>query len=245
METAKIKKYEAYLVKNFDLYPGSDRTRIEIYWQTRVAIQLKFRMHMSEFVLFPSQQIRLPYNQLTEYPQSHNIVTLGTLHYPPNADGIRWFIKEVLPLIRLKISDVTLTVIGKNPPADFLKLKDDSDGAIDITGYVQDLRPYLNKAALMVVPVRAGSGMRVRILEAFAWGIPVITTTIGLEGIAAQKGDDVLVADDAGDFANEAVRLLGDEELQSNLAKNGRDLVTKLYDWRVVLKKLDEIYHAI
>lgn len=243
LETARIKKYEASLIKNFDFTLAvTEQDRELLAHSSRDSIEIQNAYERIQVIPIAADTTSL--QPVERIASSHNIMTLGTLHYPPNADGIRWFIKEVFPLIRIKIPDVTLTVIGKNPPADFLKLKDDSVGSINLTGYVQDLRPYLKKAALMVVPVRAGSGMRVRILEAFAWGIPVITTTIGLEGIAALTGDDVLVADEAGDFANEAVRLLNDVELQSTLAKNGRNLVTKLYDWQVVLKKLDEIYHA-
>jgi glycosyltransferase involved in cell wall biosynthesis len=117
---------------------------------------------------------------------SKNIVTLGTLHYPPNADGIRWFAEEVFPLVNEQDPDATLTIIGKNPPPDFYQLQEKHPEAIEVTGYVQDLTPYFEQAALMVIAVRAGGGMRVRILEAFAQGMPVVTTTVGLEGIQAK-----------------------------------------------------------
>ncbi|TLN14032.1 glycosyltransferase, partial [bacterium] len=126
-------------------------------------------------------------------PGSRNIITLGTLHYPPNADGIRWFFESVFPLIQAGQQDVTLTIVGKNPPPDFSAAADRSGGAIRVTGYVPDLTPYLEAAALMVVPVRAGGGMRVRILEAFVRGMPVVTTSVGLEGIDARPGEEVLV----------------------------------------------------
>jgi glycosyltransferase involved in cell wall biosynthesis len=121
-------------------------------------------------------------------------MTMGTLHYPPNADGIRWFAKDVFPLVRQQVPQVTLTIVGKNPPPDFLHLQEQYPGVITVTGYVPDLTPFMEKAAIMVVAVRAGGGMRVRILEAFARGLPVVTTTVGLEGIEARPGEDVLVA---------------------------------------------------
>ncbi|OGO36023.1 MAG: hypothetical protein A2W35_15055, partial [Chloroflexi bacterium RBG_16_57_11] len=107
---------------------------------------------------------------------STNILTLGTLHYPPNADGIRWFANEVFPCIIRQLPEATLTILGKNPPSDFLKMAEDNPGIITVTGYVQELTPYLQQAALMVIPVRAGSGMRVRILEALALAMPIVTT---------------------------------------------------------------------
>jgi glycosyltransferase involved in cell wall biosynthesis len=178
-------------------------------------------------------------------PGSTNIFTLGTLHYPPNSDGIRWFVREVFPLVRRHIPNVTLTVAGRNPPADFYHYAEESGGAITITGYVPDLRPYLEKSALMVVPVRAGSGMRVRILEAFAQAIPVVTTTVGLEGIDAQPGRDVLVGDTPQDFAEAVIRLLDDKALQAQLAVDGRRLAERFYDWKVILNKMEKIYEPL
>jgi len=173
---------------------------------------------------------------------SKNIVTLGTLHYPPNADGIRWFFNEVFPLVLERIPDATLTIIGKNPPQDFLELAEKSLGKIKVTGYVDSLVPYLEESAIMVVPVRAGGGMRVRILEAFAYAMPVVTTTVGLEGIQAVPNEEVLVADTSLDFADAVARLLGDDVLQDELSRKGRNLAEIKYDWNVVLKKMSAIY---
>ncbi len=178
-------------------------------------------------------------------PDSTNIMTLGSLHYPPNADGIRWFLNEVFPLVRAQIPDATLTVIGKNPPADFIQMADRNPDAITVTGYVPDLTPYMEAARLMVVPVRAGGGMRVRLLEAFARAMPAVTTTVGLEGIEATHGREVLVADDPDNFAADTVRLLRDEDLQQQLAENGRRLAETRYDWQVVLKQMDAVYNWV
>jgi len=173
---------------------------------------------------------------------SKNIVTLGTLHYPPNADGIRWFFNEVFPLVREQVPNATLTIIGKNPPQDFIELAERNPGIIKVTGYVDDLRPYLEESALMVVPVRAGGGMRVRILEAFAYAMPVVTTTVGLEGIHGMPDHDVIVADTPADFANRTAELLENASLQEKLSTNGRELATSKYDWQAVLAAMRPIY---
>jgi glycosyltransferase involved in cell wall biosynthesis len=174
--------------------------------------------------------------------ESKNIITLGTLHYPPNADGIRWFINEVFSLILERMPDVTLTIIGKNPPRDFLDLASRNPKSVIVTGYVNDLVPYLEDSALMVVPVRAGGGMRVLILEAFAYAVPVVTTTVGLEGIHAIPERDVQVADTPVDFADRTVELLNNVSMQDKLAENGRKLAETQYDWHVVLSALRSIY---
>ena len=173
---------------------------------------------------------------------SKNIVTLGTLHYPPNADGIRWFFNEVFPLVQKRVPDATLTIIGKNPPQDFLELAEQNPGTIKVTGYVDSLVPYLEESAVMVVPVRAGGGMRVRILEAFAYAMPVVTTTVGLEGIHGTPDRDVIVADDPTDFATRTIELLEDVSMQDKLATNGRELATSKYDWQAVLAAMRPIY---
>ena len=173
---------------------------------------------------------------------SKNIVTLGTLHYPPNADGIRWYLNEVFPLIQQQVPDVTLTIIGKKPPQDFVEAAEQNPGTIKVTGYVDDLVPYLEESALMVVPVRAGGGMRVRILEAFAFAMPVVTTTVGLEGIHGTPDHDVLVADTPADFANRTTDLLENVSLQEKLSTNGRELAMRQYDWQTVLAAMRPIY---
>ncbi len=139
---------------------------------------------------------------------------------------------------------MTLTIVGKNPPQDFIQTADDSKHVITVTGYVPDLEPLMEKAALLVVPVRAGSGMRVRILDAFARGMPVVTTNVGLEGINAQPGKDVLVEDTPEGFCAAVISLLKNPNLQKQLGENGRALAETVYDWKVALRRLDKVYDA-
>jgi glycosyltransferase involved in cell wall biosynthesis len=175
-------------------------------------------------------------------PHSKNLFTMGTLYYPPNADGIRWFAQDVFPMVKREEPKATLTIAGRNPPADFQRIAQESGGAIAVPGYIPDLRPHLEKAALMVVPLRAGSGMRVRILEAFAQAMPVVTTSVGLEGIDAITGEEALVADTPQEFAAAVVSLLRDQALQARLALNGRRLAECCYDWKIVLQRMDKVY---
>lgn len=182
---------------------------------------------------------------LLRQENSKRIVTLGTLHYPPNADGIRWFLNEVFPHVIAEEPGAHLTIIGKNPPVDFLEQAEHDAVHMRVTGYVEELDPYLAEAAIMVVPVRAGGGMRVRILEAFARGIPVVTTTVGLEGIDAHDGQEVIVRDDPLSFARAVVDLLRQPERQAQLADAGRRLAVDRYDWQAALKTLDGVYDEI
>ncbi len=175
-------------------------------------------------------------------PDRHEIVTLGTLHYPPNADGIRWFLEEVFPLVKQADPAAHLTIIGKNPPADFLAAAANDPASVTVTGYVKSLEPYFEKAGVVVIPVRSGGGMRVRILEAFSRGLPVVTTTVGLEGIEANHEEHVLVEDTNAGFAAAVLKILSNPDYQFALANRARKLAEHTYDWQVVLLRLRNLY---
>lgn len=176
---------------------------------------------------------------------SKEIVTLGSMHYPPNAQGILWFAKEVFPHILKAEPAARLTVIGKNPPRELIELAVRYENTIEVTGYVERLGPYMANAELMVVPVLTGGGMRVRILEALARGIPTVTTPVGLEGIEAQSGKEILIAEGVSQFAQAVLRLLSDPALKDTLSSKGRRLVEERYDWRVVLKQVEGVYKQL
>jgi len=242
VETRRVKRYEGELLKTVDhVLAVTDVDRVGLEEALHFS-KLNQGDRVAPVTVVPIAVDTEKQQPVKRKPGSKNIVTLGTLHYPPNADGIRWFFNEVFPLIRKQVPEATLTIIGKNPPQDFLDLAAREPKTVKVTGYVPDLVPYLEESALMVVPVRAGGGMRVRILEAFAYAMPVVTTTIGLEGINAELEKDVLVADTATDFSNRVIELLKNVSLQEKLSANGRRLAETKYDWQVVLKAMRPIY---
>jgi sugar transferase (PEP-CTERM/EpsH1 system associated) len=166
------------------------------------------------------------------------ILHLGGLNYLPNLQGLRWFLRQVFPRVLETLPDCGLYVVGGAPPAEVVG-KGLRNPRIVVTGGVPDVQPYMARASLLVVPLRSGSGMRVKILEAFARGVPVVTTTIGYEGIEATDGDHLLVADDPDAFADAVVRLAHDELLARRLTENARRLVRAKYDWRRAGEALD------
>jgi glycosyltransferase involved in cell wall biosynthesis len=242
VEARRVKRYEGELLQTVDhVLAVTDVDRAGLEEALRFA-QPKVTEPAAPIAVIPIAVDTQQLQPIRRKPGCKNIVTLGTLHYPPNADGIRWFFREVFPLIRQRVPDATLTIIGKNPPSDFVDHAISHAEMIRLTGYVPELPPHLEQSALMVVPVRAGGGMRVRILEAFAYAMPVVTTTVGLEGIHAEPEQDVLVADTAADFAERVIQLLEDPALQEELSKNGRHLAETKYDWQVVLSAMNPIY---
>ena len=253
IEARRVKAFEGMIVQKFDhtlAVSEIDRQDLLKALDAYVRSSLSIKETISassdsdkgQITVIPIAVDTIRLRPITRRQDSFNILTLGTLQYPPNVDGIRWFVGEVFPLIYQQIATATLTIIGKNPPQDILRLEAKDPTRIKVTGYVDDLVPYFEETAVIVVPVNAGSGMRVRILEAFARAMPVVTTSVGLEGIEAELGEDVLVADSPDDFAKAVVRLLQDEDLRDQLANNGRHLAETLYDWRVSLRKLNHIY---
>jgi glycosyltransferase involved in cell wall biosynthesis len=166
------------------------------------------------------------------------------MFWPPNIDGIRWFIDEVYPLIREKRPEIVFDVIGARPPQDLVDLNQKGIG-VNVTGYVEDPNPYLEQAGVMVVPVRAGGGMRVKILNALAQRLPIVSTTIGSEGIAVESGRHLLIADTPQNFAQATLRLLNDPDLANALGRNGRQLVQEVYDYRAACAPLDAIYSSM
>lgn len=239
LETRRIKQYEGRIVSEFDATLAV--TELDLHALTE-AMDKEILNGKPSITVVPIAVDTREIQPVARREGSLDILTMGTLYYPPNADGIRWFVQEVFPLIRNTISRVRLTIIGKNPPADFLKLAADEGSGVVVTGFVPELDPYFAQSALMVVPVRAGGGMRVRILEAFARAMPVVTTTVGLEGIQAQPGRDVLVEDEPKAFADAVNNLLNDKALQEQLSVNGRRLAEEKYDWQVILKDMNKVY---
>ncbi len=170
---------------------------------------------------------------------SFDLVFVGNMAYPPNRDGVLFFYRQVFPAIVRDCPEARLVVVGKNPPADILALREDS--AVAVTDFVADVRPYLAGAAVVVCPVRFGAGTRIKILEAMAMGRAVVSTTIGCEGLEVASGKDILIVDDPDEMAAMIVDLLQDRERANRLGSNAVDTVKRKYDFEVIGKQLENL----
>ncbi|MEZ4671838.1 MAG: glycosyltransferase family 4 protein [Anaerolineae bacterium] len=179
--------------------------------------------------------------QIMREPASPHIVHIGTMYWPPNIEGITWFLDEIYPLVKARVPGVRCTLIGARPPASISERAKD-DPSLTVTGYVEDPMPYLCDSSMMVVPLEAGGGMRVKILNALSQGIPMVSTTVGCEGIAVHNGQDIMVADDPQAFAEATANLLLDRALNEQITANGRKTAQQVYDYRQACKPLDAIY---
>jgi len=173
------------------------------------------------------------YNPGTRNPDPDRIAFLGSMDWMPNIDGVVHFVRESLPLIRARRPRTQLTIIGRNPPESVWKLAGEDRG-IEVTGTVPDVRPFLDRAALLVVPLRAGGGTRIKIFEAAAAGLPVVSTAVGAEGLPLRDGVHLRIADTATEFAEAVVGLLGDPSGAAKMAAVARQLVEQQFGWDAV-----------
>lgn len=159
-----------------------------------------------------------------------NLVFTGSMDWLPNHDAINWFINDILPTIRHEVPDVSLTVVGRDPFPELRELARRYPN-ITVTGRVPDVRPLMKNAAVYVVPIRIGGGTRLKIYEAMAMGLPVVSTTIGAEGLALKNGEEILLHDDAENFANTVIELLRDKQKSIYLGENGSKRVRRDFSW--------------
>jgi glycosyltransferase involved in cell wall biosynthesis len=151
-----------------------------------------------------------------------------------------YFTREILPLIERQIPEATLLVAGHAPPNKVIRLNHRKN--IHVIGSVLDVFPIYQKSLLTVVPLRGGGGTRLKIVESMALGRPVVSTTIGCEGLEVVDGKHLLIADSPADFANAVIRLLRDRSLRAMIAANARSLVESRYDWETIGKTLASVY---
>ncbi len=171
-----------------------------------------------------------------------NLLLIGSMDYEPCADGAVWFCRKILPEIIKVIGPVQVWIVGNSPPPIVTRL---DSASIHVTGRVDDVVDYYRQCAISIVPIRAGGGTRLKILEAMALGRPVVSTTIGCEGLDVEDGRHLLIADEPGKFADNIVRLLNDPSLCRRIVREGRHLVESQYDWDVVTEHLLEIYSQL
>lgn len=173
------------------------------------------------------------------------ILHLGTMFWPPNVEGVLWFATEVLPLVLTQVPDAIFTVAGKQPPPAVQALAEPGSPVhrhVRITGFVADPTTLLATCRAFVVPVRAGGGMRVKIVDGWQWGVPIVSTRIGAEGIETRPGENILLADEPADFAAAVVSLLTDPGRGAQLRQNGRRWVSDHYNWHTIYRRVLDIY---
>jgi polysaccharide biosynthesis protein PslH len=184
-------------------------------------------------------------------PQSKNeripnsLIFTGSMDWLPNEDAIRYFTEQILPLIKRQLPDATLTVVGRNPYPALIELSK-RDASITVTGRVDDVRPYIDRAAAYIVPLRIGGGTRLKIYEAMAMEKAIVSTTVGAEGLPVRNGVELLLEDDPESFAKAVVQVLSDEKIASNLGSHAANTVRTNFGWDKVAESFAAVCdHAV
>lgn len=237
-EARALAQYEAKLCARYDqvtFVTDEDRQLIEQQIE-------RWGVHLPDRRLTTIPICIDPADKLPVQPvaQPQRITAMGVMFWPPNAEGVLWFAQEIWPRIHAQQPHLTFTVVGKNPP-DYLTQLHGTPG-IEVLGYVPDVATLLAETAAFVVPLRAGGGMRVKILDTWSWGLPIVSTSIGAEGIEIRDGENILIADEPEAFSAAVLRAATDRELNQRLRVNGRRWVEEKYDWKTIYAAWDAVY---
>jgi glycosyltransferase involved in cell wall biosynthesis len=175
-------------------------------------------------------------------PEPHTMVFPGVMNYHPNDQGIHYFLDEIFPRITARVPDAKIYVVGSRPSGRLLGRASDK---IIVTGHVKDIRPYIAGAQVFVIPLWVGGGTRLKVLEAMAMKKPIVSTTIGCEGINVKHNESVLFADAPAEFADAVVRLFNDPVLRTRISTAAHTIVTQNgHTWRDIGQRLEEVYNA-
>jgi len=174
--------------------------------------------------------------------RNSTLVFTGTMDFRPNVDAVLWFARKVLPRVQASVPEARFLVVGQRPHRRLDVLR--GDPAVTLTGWVEDVRPYIAQAAVYVAPLRMGGGTRLKLLEAMAMGKAMVATRLGAEGYPVAGGRELLLADTPADFAAAVVALLRAPERRAELGRVARAFVEQRYDWRVIVPRVEAVYEA-
>jgi len=228
-EARKMKKYESSVLAEFDLVAAISPVDTNVLEKMAGG-----RAHVITVTAGVDLDSLTPPES---EPIEGEVVFVGSFDWHPNVEGAIWFVDHIWPKVLDKAPGAHLSLVGRKPPEPMQRLASDS---VEITGSVESIAEYVERASCSIVPLNIGSGMRLKILEAFALGCAVVSTSLGAEGIAYTNEKDILIADKPAAFADAVVKVLQDSELRDMLGRNGRLLAEKKYAWSGVAKGFRE-----
>ncbi len=232
LQYRRLLRYEAEVCPKFDcciLFTDEDERRFR-------ALSNPVRT-----VVIPAG-VDVPVDSPSVPEQDKSILFMASLDWAPNVDGFFWFYRHVLPLLLSQEPEIKVTIIGKGEAP---RLKVLAHPNIKYVGYVADVTPFLQAAQVCIVPLLAGGGIRMKILEMFAYRKCVIATSVGCEGIQARNGEELLVSDDPGEFARHTLIALQNRDLRMTLGTKARRLVEEKYEWRKIGSAFEQVYNDV
>lgn len=233
LETFKLKKFEISALKSVNKVIFLSEEDKEEFSKL-----IDFNINTSIIPIgieTPREMIEYEYKDL----DCVSILFVGTLSWAPNNDGLIWFLRNVAPKINEKCCEFRITVVGKNPSRELLDISERYKN-MNITGYVESVIPFYREADFMIVPLFVGSGQRVKIIEGFSYGIPIISTTIGAEGLEYKEQENILIANNENEFL-EKINMMKNGGLRKKLSKNAKTTFDKYYSINAVEQKIQNV----
>jgi len=231
----KLSAFEKKEVSRFDLCTAVSDEDVNI---------LKKMSSKAKIIVIPNGVDTSYFAPKGENRIERSMIWVGSMADVYNREAMEFFCSEIFPLIQAEIPDVELTVVGKSPPKRLLDLEKGNKN-VKVVGYVNDVRPYIDAAAVYVAPMKSGSGTKLKVLNALSMAKAVVTTSIGAEGIHVKDNEHLLIADDPVLFAKKTIELLRDPERAAKIGENGRRRMCDEYDWESIGQRMDEVYHGL
>ena len=234
-EAKKLNRYEREQCKRFDInFTVSDLDK-ELLLEVVPEIKIE---------VIPNGVDTEYFNQKDTPHRKGSLIIVSGMNWYPNRDAVIYMCKEIWPLLTKEFPDISLTVVGAQPPKILIDLSK-TDNRITVTGFVDDIRPYMEKAEIYLCPMRDGGGTRLKILDAMALGKAIVSTTKGCEGLDVTPGENVLIADTPSQFVSRIKEVLATPELRKMLGMEARKLAKEKYSWEVIGKSLFNIYRGL
>jgi glycosyltransferase involved in cell wall biosynthesis len=231
----KLRRYEREMCARFDLciaVSDEDKNQLHALCKT------------GKFEVIPNGVDIDYYAPSDQIADKNRCIWVGGMDGPYNSDAVDYFLDEIFPLVKKELPQVEIDFVGRFPTKKLTK-KAAEEKKIKVYGFVDDVRPYIHQAAVFIAPIRSGSGTKIKVLNAMSLGKPVVTTSIGAEGILAEPDHDVMIADDPRNFADKIIYLLRNPDKAKDMGRKARKLIEEVYDWEVIRRKMEKLYQDI
>ncbi len=236
LEASKLRRYEAATVGDFDMnlvVSGLDASRLgDIHPGVRAA------------VIANGVDVDYFRESRDANAEPGHLIMVSGMNWFPNLDAVLFMTRTIWPALTKSMPGLKLTIVGASPPQT-VKSLEARDSRIAVTGFVDDIRPYMDCAQVYLCPMRDGGGTRLKVLDALSMGKPIVATTIALEGIDVTPEKDVLVADTPDEFVRQIRRVVQDDVLRLSLSRNARVFVEQKFSWEVIGREMERVFSAV
>ncbi len=237
--------YQAFKLKRFEqkMCPKFDRCIVVSEYDKEVLLSM-YKEKIDNLSVIPNGVDIGYYMSQKQMPVKNHVLWIGGMRGPYSSDAVDYFLEEIFPLVKSEVPDASFIFIGKSPTNQLIKASNDYEN-VQALGFVDDIRPFLDSCSVFIAPIRSGSGTKIKVLNALAFAKPVVTTSIGAEGINLITGENCIIADSPVDFAESLIYLLRNSKVAKEMGVKGRTLIEQYYDWQVIGRDMDSLYRDV